>query len=67
MFDPCLEHVHVSEQMGDVFIHRFVVNIRRGAGLQDTAVCAHHLDAVGHEHGLLRIVGDHEGGHVVPL
>src|SRR5450830_619672 len=54
--------VALADKFGDEWRGRFVVDFLRRGVLLDLAV-VHHSDAVGHQHGLVLVVGDHQGGH----
>ena len=63
---PVLEHhsvqyVGLADEIGHKGVHRFVVDVRRGAYLLDLALI-HHDYGVGEGQGLLLVVGDVDEG-----
>ena len=51
----------LADELGDERRGRLVVDFLRGRVLLDLAV-VHHRNAVGHEHGFVLIVGNHQCG-----
>ncbi len=53
--------VALPDKLGHERRGRAVVDVLRSGVLLDPTV-VHHGDAVGHQHGFVLIVGDHQGG-----
>ena len=64
-FRARLHHVDLSDKIGDERRSWLTIDLLRGPDLLDPAVI-HHDHAVGHRHGLLLIVRDHDGRHAEP-
>ncbi|MNP04202.1 hypothetical protein D3C76_961100 [compost metagenome] len=58
--------VALADELGNEGRGRPAVDFLGGAVLLDAAV-VHHRDAVGHQHGLVLVVGDHHGGDAEAL
>ncbi|MNC55081.1 hypothetical protein D3C75_1045920 [compost metagenome] len=53
--------VALADELGNERRGRLIVDFLRGGVLLDLAV-VHHRNAVGHQHGLVLVVGDHQRG-----
>jgi hypothetical protein len=56
------EDIDRPEELGGEAVDGLVIDLLRRAQLGDAAV-AHQCHPVGHDHGLLRVVGDDQAGH----
>ena len=60
--DLAIEQIHVAHKVRHETAVRVLVNVIGRAHLQQTAF-AHHCNSVGHGHGFVLVMRDHDTGH----